>query len=282
MIHRKKIYRTLFLALAVSSCVKQQFNTPSLAEFSTPAGGNTGTYYVPDSASTLFKIPVGFTTAVDRDRILTFKISSPTGAQQGRQYTIDSLSIRIPSGKVLDSIAVKGIYDGIPAGEVDTLLFTLAGGDATIFAAGSTYTLILKKYCSVVLDAFTGDFMHCRDEDAYGYQTDDYTVNIAAVPTGPFSATLNIKNLSGGYFGPFAPPDPVMDPGITVAIDWSDPGNFTALLPTQPFYFDHVYGPAEMNIAAGSFSACNNSLILKYSVVVAAGSFGRFVTTLER
>jgi len=278
----KIIYRILLLALAVSNCVKQRFGTPSLAEFSTPAGSNTGIYYIPDSAGSIFKIPVGFTTATNRDRIVTFTVNSPTGAQPGRQYGIDSQSVRIPAGEVLASITVRGIFDGIPNERADTLLFALTGGDAAIFAANSTYTLILKRYCSVVLDEYSGDFMHCRDVDFYGLKTDDYPVNITAVPTGPFSARLNIRNLSAGYFGPFTPADPAMDPGITVEMDWHDPGNFTTVLPTQPFYVDRVYGPAKMNMSVGSFSACTHSLILKYAVVVAAGSFGSFVTTLEK
>ena len=148
----------LVLSLAINSCVKQKFNTPALAEFASSATSNQGAYFVTSDPNTEFKVPIGITTSAGKDRVLNFSVTSPSGAVAGQQYTIAATSITIPAGTVVDSIPVKGIFAGYPIGRVDTLIFSITGGDVATFNGAGTYTLIMQKYCDVVSNDLVGAF----------------------------------------------------------------------------------------------------------------------------
>ena len=272
----------LMVVLAMSSCVKQKFTTPELAEFASSSTSNKGTFFIADDPNSTFKVPVGVTTSSNKDRVISFTVTSPSGATEGQQYTIGTTSVTIPAGKVVDSISVKGIYAGVPVGVKDTLIFTITGGDAPVFTTYSKYTLVLQRYCPVVLNDLLGAYAHCVDEDDGGNQYGYYSVNVTGTSTGPTSATLTITNLAKAAFGPFKLTDAVTNPGITVNLDWSNPGNFTAIVPTQDFYVDPTYGLAKMNTAVGGFSSCEGTLTLQYNVTVDLGSFGDFISYIQR
>jgi hypothetical protein len=284
MISNKNIFLgALAMLLVLGSCVKQKFTTPELAEFASSSTSNTGAYFIPDDPNSTFKVPIGITTSSDKDRVINFTITSPTGAAAGQQYTIGATSITIPAGKVVDSIPIKGIFAGYPAGRKDTLVFTITGGDAPIFTTYKTYTLVLQKYCNVVLNDLLGTYTNVVDYDDQGNPYGPYSVTVTGTSTGPTSAKLVIPNLAAAAFGPFDPTtDASASPGITVNLDWSNPANFVTIVPTQSFYKDATYGPAQMVSGTGTFSSCDGTLTLSYTVTVAAGSFGTFTTTLQR
>ena len=203
---------------------------------------------------------------------------------EGQQYNLGTTSIVIPAGTAQDSIALKGIFDGYPTGRKDTLIFTITGGDVPTFTGFTTYKVVMQKYCEVNIDDFTGDFNNSydnQDPDSYG----PYTATINQyVSTGPTSATIYVTNFADAGFGPWDPSDPAANPGIAVKLDWSDPSNFTTVVPSQTFSSDlYGYGEATISgVGSGTFSSCENSITISYTVTVAAGSFGDFETVLQR
>lgn len=281
---------SVFLAIAgmvltISACKKNEIVTPSYAEF---VGRGTGTtlvsnYFVTADPNTHFTIPVGITNFSDKARTINYTVSSPTGAVAGQQYTVAGNSVTIPAGKVLDSIIVKGIFAGYPTGRKDTLVITINGGDAPIANYNNVYKLVMQKFCPVDLNTLVGNYTNTVDRqspDVWG----PYTSSITAVSTGPTSAQLLIKNFGAGAFGPFIASDAAANPGIKVNIDFSDPANFKTTMVTQKFYDDPTYGPATIKASAssGSFSSCENTFTINFTVTVAAGSFGDFTTKIAR
>ncbi|MEO6220481.1 MAG: hypothetical protein ABIO81_08640, partial [Ginsengibacter sp.] len=134
MLIKPKFYFLLssLLLMGFISCKKDNtITTPVLAEFA--ASTNIGQYFIKDDPNSVFKIPVGITTVSNVARTITFDVSSPTGAVEGQQYTLGTTSVTIPAGTAVDSISLKGIYAGFPAGRIDTLIFTITGGDVTVF-----------------------------------------------------------------------------------------------------------------------------------------------------
>lgn len=123
-----------------------------------------GTYFIPDDPNSTFKIPVGVTAASDRDVTFNFTVSSPSGAVEGQQYTLASKSVTIPAGKTVDSIQLKGLFDGYAGGRRDTLIFTISGGETPTVSGSNKYTLILQQFCPLVMSDFEGDFKIVQDD----------------------------------------------------------------------------------------------------------------------
>jgi len=272
-----------FFSAGFFSCKKDNtINTPVLSEFASPTA--IGKYFIKNDPNSVFKIPVGITTVSDKPRTVTFSVSSPTGAVEGQQYNLGATSITIPAGTAVDSIALKGIFAGYPTGRKDTLIFTITGGDVSTFKGSTTYKVVLQKHCDVNLNDFIGDFANSydnQDPDSYG----PYTATINQfVSTGPTSGTLYITNFGDAGFGPWTPSDPPANPGIAVNLNWTDPSNFTTVVPTQTISEDLFgYGQATISaVGSGTFSSCENSITISYKVAVAAGSFGSFVTVIKR
>jgi len=98
-------------AIFFVSCKKQETPIPpAVAKFST----TTGNYFVVNSSSSSFKIPVSVTAATNVDRTINYTVTSPSGAAAGSQYVALPGSIVIPAGKVIDSIELKGLFSGYP------------------------------------------------------------------------------------------------------------------------------------------------------------------------
>jgi len=275
----------LSTAVLINGCKKtgDQDNltvAPTQSDFANITGS---TYYVKNDPNSVFKIPIGLTSLRTTATNVTVTVTSPTGAVSGTQYTIPSSTVTVAAGKALDSLAVKGIFAGYPGSRVDTLTVTLSGGDVPTSTFNNVYKLVLRKYCDVLLSSFTtAPYTHSNDvqgTSAYG----PYTATVvSATATGATTATLVIKNLGAGGFGPFAPTDNAFNPGLTVNIDWTNPANFTTSIPTQSFYKDPTYGPATIKASGlGTFSSCDNTITISYTVTVAAGSFGNFLGVLK-
>lgn len=264
----------------LSGCKKDKIITPN-TEASLFASGD-GSYFITSDPNTVFKIPVGITRIPDKDRVIEFTVTSPSGAVQGQQYILSGNTITIPAGQTVDSISLNGIFSAYPTGRVDTLIFTITGGDVPSLVGSDVYTLILQKYCDVDLNALLGDYDNTYEQDPDPYGPYTATV-VSATSTGPTSAQLLIKNFADYYFGPFGAGDPTYDTGITVNIDWSDPADFFTTIPTQPLGVIPPYGIATIKAAGkGSFSSCDNTITVSYTTTVAAGSFGNVVTVLSR
>jgi hypothetical protein len=282
---KTKFYLLVFALFSIGffSCKKDNtINTPVLSEFATPTA--IGKYFVKDDPNSVLKIPVGITTVSNKPRTVTFSVSSPTGAVEGQQYNLGTTSIVIPAGTAQDSISLKGIFAGYPTGRTDTLIFTITGGDVSTFKGFTTYTVVMQKYCEVNLNDFIGDYANSvdnQDPNSYG----PYTATINSfVSTGPTSATIYVTNFAAAGFGPWDPSDAAANPGIAVKLDWTDPSNFTTIIPTQSLDNNLFgYGPGTVSgVGSGTFSSCKNTITLSYEVKVGPGSFGDFITVLQR
>ncbi len=274
MLSSRNTYLILLLtALGMGACQKQQITTPAFSEFTATVRSNKGSYFIPDDPASVFKIPVGISVPSNKDRVITFSVSSPSGALPNKQYSLqDSTSITIPAGTVIDSIPVKGIYAGYSDGHTDTLVFTLTGGDVSVspVSAATRYTLTMQHYCQVILSDLQGQYNNCYDLQAGSPPSGPYPISFPqVVSTGATTATATMVDLWG------------VGTSLTLNLDWTDPGNFKTIVPQQILYVDPTYGPITISPAGtGTFSSCNDTFTISYSISAAAGSFGDFITTI--
>jgi hypothetical protein len=260
------------MTLAVVSCKKEETTIPPAAAAFT-ASSNTANYFIQNDPNSVFKIPVGFTTASNAERKITYTVSSPTGAAAGTQYTIPSSgTVSIPAGKTVDSINVKGLFAGYPTGRKDTLLFTITGGDGVPASWSNTFTLVMQKYCNVTVASFAGTYI-AQDYDATTNLPDGaaYTMTLTPGTTTGTTGTISAAGLWGI-------PNP-----FTVSLNWTDPANFSTNIADQNWFVHATYGQAKIRAnGMGSFSSCDNTFIIRYEAYVSAGSFGKYYTTLRK
>jgi hypothetical protein len=264
----------LFLLVGFANCKKEGTIIPeqTLVHFQNQAVGN---YYIQNDAASLYKVPIGSLTVADKPRTITYSVTSPTGATAGTHYTIENAgSVTIPAGSSTAFITVKGNFTAYPTGRKDTLRFAITGGDLTVAEYNKTFDLIMQKYCAVDLASMSGAYTKANDNDGSPL----YTATIAPITAANLtSATTGYIMVTGLWGVPNSGP-------IRVNLDWTDPGNFKADIPTgQPLYVHSTYGQAWVRPAgSGSFSSCSNTLTLKYQVYVGAGSFAATTTLLSR
>ncbi|MBN8855550.1 MAG: hypothetical protein BGO55_28055 [Sphingobacteriales bacterium 50-39] len=284
----------LILATAFNSCVKQKFDTPALSEFASRPTSNKGAYFITSDPGTEFKIPIGITTTANKDRVINFTVTSPSGAVAGTQYTIGASSITIPAGKVMDSITVKGIYSAYAPGKIDTLIFTISGGDVPAYSGSDKYTLTLQKYCDVVSTDLIGDYTNSGDfiAGSGGSPQNPYTVTISDwTSTGPTTASIKIHNLgatSDYGFGDtsstvagFLPADPAAM-GLSATLDWTNPSSFTVTIPKQTYVLNS-YGNGPSTISgSGKFSSCSETFSITFKVADASTGSGTYTAVTTR
>jgi len=269
----KFIYKFLSAIAATAllvSCEKTKTTIPpEEAHFTSQTIGN---YYVTNSPSTVFKIPVGITAVSNADRTIQFSVSSPTGATEGAQYTLAGNSIVIPAGNVLDYINLNGIFSGYPTGRKDTLIFKLTGGDVPLLTGSDEYKVALQKYCDVIPVDFAGNYENSLDLQDDQVVWGPYRTTFSNITsTGATTATIRIINFWD------------VGTSTTVNLDWTDPSNFKTTIPVQFLYNDPTYGAAKISgVGSGTFSSCDTTFSFSYTVTVAAGSFGNFITTIAK
>jgi hypothetical protein len=277
---------TLIIGALAPACRRTGISLPpSQATF---LNQRSGSYFItaPDITDT---IPVGVTTVADKDRVVSFTISSSSGAIPGTEYTLANSSVVIPAGQATGYIVVKGIfafYNGTV--RKDTLLFTLTDNGTVGIAPSDfndSFTLVMRGPCVEGEDfdpaEFDGIYNNCVDSQS-GYSSSVYPVSIISTPTGPTSATLLIQNLGAADFFP-QPGDPAFSPGVTVNLDWSDPSHLTASLPSQP-YESVAFSATIVGDPGGWFSSCHQTFLLNYDVLIPAFGFdsGVFTTSIAR
>lgn len=267
MIHHK-FSKFLFVAgslIFAASCTEkvneELLEPPSFAEFGT--SNLTGKYFITNSTSSSFKIPVGITNTGTSDRTIQFTYTSPTGAVAGTQYTAPQ-SVVIPAGKALDTLVVKGLFAGYPTGRKDTLRIKIAGGDVAANAYNNTYNLVMQKYCDVTLAGLGGDYNNTF-EGTYG----PYPTSIhGLVSTGATTATGMIDNL--------------YDVGFTntsAVFDWTDPAAFAVTIPAQSTGF--TWGGLPLMIrstpgALSTFSSCDNTVSVRIDIYRVNGGVAEY------
>lgn len=275
----KKYYSSLLATLlalvtiGIAGCKKEDTLVlpPVESHF---ANQTEGSYFVRDDPNSVFKIPIGLTAASNVDRKIDISITSPTDAVEGTQYIVEDKIITIPAGKVLDSFAIKGLFDGYPTGRKDTLVITITGGDVTPLESNNTFTLVLQKYCDVVLSDLEGDYNNCFDlqegSDPYG----PYSTFITAGSSSGTKGSILVDNFWD-----------VGGPATEIDLDWTDPSNFITTVPDQYLYTDSRYGEARIrSFGKGTFSSCDQTFLISYEVYLPEinNSFGSFITKLQR
>ena len=257
---------------------KKEYAVTTPPSFSSFANQTGGSYYIQNTSSSAFYVPVGISTVTNYDRKVVISVTNKTGATSA-QFSIASTTVTVPAGRALDSLVVKGVFSGYTSGRIDTLVFTITGGDVPVSDYNSTYTLVLQQYCPVVLNNLLGTYNNCYDVDNTGTYGPYTAIVTAATSTGATSGTLTISGFSGEEV------DPSTTNPVKANLDWSNPANFTTAIPAQTFYSGNFlgYGPLTFSgVGTGSFSSCNNTLNFSYTLTVSAGSFGNFNTYMAR
>jgi hypothetical protein len=148
-----------------------------------------------------------------------------------------------------------------------------------------TLKVVLRGPCfegDVSLPALTGLYKNTNEmfSEPYG----PYTTSVTAVSTGPTSATFSITGLWAPSWGP-----------IQFNADWTDPANRTVTVVPQTSgiadagTLSSSYAGYEVAVRpfagqTGTFSACDNSFVLRFQLGVAGvGYFSTLYTvTMER
>jgi hypothetical protein len=250
---------SVLLTAVIAGCKKDTSvkTPPEIAHFTNETGG---TYFITGQGVT-WKIPVGFTTVSNVDRTISVSVTSPTGAQQGTDYTLNSNKITIPAGKAVDSITVTGSYTNYQAGKKDTLIFRIQDAKgANTEEYNSVYTLFMRGPCFdgdvENINAMAGTYANAVDADdpKYTVTVSNFTV------TGAKTATATINNL-WDWFGP-----------VTATFDWTDATNTKVVIARQLTGVNYAAGqPVSIRTSpnqSNKFSVCNNRISLVVDIII--------------
>lgn len=278
---RKTSYALLALILAGAvfvSCKKQDIVTPPpLAHF---IGAKNQSLTMTSAATPPFKLEIGTTDVSNSNRVVTYNITSPTGAVLGTHYTLSTTgnTVTIPAGQATAAIEVKGIFSQYESGRKDTLVFTLAKPEVDQAKFADTVRLALRGPCfegDVTLSAFLGAYTKTT-ENFGGSPYGPYTTSISAVnQLSATTGTITVENIFDYGWEP-----------ITFTLDWTDPANRTVTVVSQSSgiadagTISSSFAGEEVAVRPfagdpGTFSACNGTIVLKMDLGVAGlGWFG--------
>ncbi|MFT3846627.1 MAG: hypothetical protein QM725_16325 [Lacibacter sp.] len=238
--------------------VDKEVVPPSFAKFNTST--LIGTYYI-RSTNTPYKLPIGVTTVSDKDRVITLSYASPTGAAAGTHYNAPA-TITIPAGKTIDTLAVTGLYSGYPvSSRIDSLKITVGGGDVPKNDYNNTYTILMRKYCDVVLSSLMGAYNNTKEYSSSGaFSYGPYPTAVTGLTaTGATTATGYISNIYDWGWN-----------DIQVNLDWTDPANFKVTIPLQ---LTGGGGATYVRSSAGktnTFSSCDQTFSLSIDLLDAS------------
>ena len=281
------IYITSFFAAAIVmvGCKKEDkvVTPPSEAHFANQSSGN----YSVSAPNVTYKVPVGVTAVSSQPRTINVSITSPTGAVAGTHYTAPS-SITIAGGKAIDSLEIKGVYSQYTSGRKDTLIITLKDADLKASSYNSTFILVVRGACfegGVVLADFMGDYNR-TNEDWGGSPYGPYKTTITAVnQTSATTGTITVANIFDNGWSP-----------LVFTLDWTDPANRKITLVAQvaggnagdsfgPAYNGIPYAvrsvPASLGGFVGTFSYCNQTLVLKMLVGISGVGYAPDIYTVN-
>ncbi|MBS1743397.1 MAG: hypothetical protein JST81_10205 [Bacteroidetes bacterium] len=287
----KSIKSILTLAIAsmfvLSSCDKTKpYDIAVSAPRAHFVGKETQTYNVIDNPAPSFTLQVGTTDVSNADRLVTYNISSTSGAAAGTQYTIPGFSgntgsVTVKGGEALADIVIQADYNEYSSGRRDTLLFTISTPSLEPAAFLDTVKVILAgpSGCSEGNPDFAatlGNYAN-TNETLAGNPYGPYTTAISSVtPTGPTSATMVVENIWDNGWGP-----------IEFTLDWSDPSNPTTTCVQQNNIpgsdagdLNSTYAGMPVAVRAnatsgpGTYSACDQRFVLNMQLGVGNGAGG--------
>ena len=264
-----KYFTVIFLILGMVSCEKEMenFTPPSFSQILKSSA--TDSYFIQNSPNSVYKIPIGLSTVSDVDRVVTFTVTSPTGAVAGTQYDLSHInSITIPAGKAIDTLQIKGLFAGYPTGRRDTLVVQLTGGDVEAGGTLQTFRLVLQKYCDVDLAALNGSYANTRESYTDG-----------SSPYGPYTTVVkNLVMVAGSTTKAEGYVENIYNDNwndIKILLDWTDPVAFKATIPLQPTGKSYGGSPTSVRSHSGkanTFSSCDQSFTFTIQLTNAAGT----------
>lgn len=223
-------------------------------------GDKNQTYSLEDASSGTFKVTVGTTDVAATDRIVTYKVTSKTGAVEGTEYTLSPAgAVTIPAGKTTADIVITGDYIHYESGRKDTLLFTLGEPSIKVADFMNEAVVVMRGPCfdgDVTLSEMAGDYANSTDADE-----PLYTVKVTGLEeTSPTTGKGVIANLWNGS----AP--------VIITFDWTDPTNIKTAIAWQPMGFDYAAGnPYAIRTTPGkksTFSICDQTITLRVDLIV--------------
>lgn len=244
------------LITTLASCDEDQviFNgsgTGSLAAFAVERGALPA---VDATTTTTIVVNVANKSSVDRTIVVSV---DPESTALPTEYEIVASSLVIPANSYNGEIIVKNNYDALVDGVSKNLILKLESvGEATVSPA--TYTLKIFKFCAFDRDAFLGEWI--ANEVGEGSYPATFTAGTA-------DNEIIISNVWG------------FDPASQTRVFFndSDPANFVLEFPP---YLQNVlsqsvgtYGVGWVDRGSGTFSACEETVDMTFTIRVGAGTF---------
>lgn len=235
-------------------------------------GDETQIYSVVEPNST-YNVVIGTTDVSTEDRVVTFKVESPSGATVGNEYTlgVPGTTVTIPKGQTTVSIPVKGNETKFENEELDTLIITLLEPSIPVADFSNKVTLVLRGAClesDVSFPDMLGAYTKTYENGSYG----PYTSTITSLqPVSATSAKAVITN--------------IYDSGISAiaTFDFSTPGAFKVTIDPQqvatlsgaPLYLKTVG-------TASKFTYCTPTLTLDLELYQDSGTYDSWQMTMAR
>jgi hypothetical protein len=206
---------------------------------------------------------------------------------QGTHYTLSSNTVTFTKGKIVDTITVTAVHSQYLAGRKDTLVFSISDPANTSTGLRNTFRLNIAGPCfegDVDLNKLLGAYPNTSEvwgNSPWGpYRTTISAVNQLTPTTG----TLTVTNIFDAGWDP-----------LVFTLDWTDPNNRRVTLVTQRAggdaggsfgaqYDGMPYGvrpvPASAGGLVGTFSICNETLVLRMQVGIFGVGYSSSIYTL--
>ena len=245
-----------------------------------------------------YDVTIGSTDVASSDRIVTYTVSSTTGAVGGTNFTIatgnNSGVVTIPAGGTMAKIPVQGIFAPYNAtGRKDTLLISLKEPSIKPMRP-DTIRLVLRGTCfegDVEYAALRGVYARTIEKFGTGAPYGPYRTTItAASAITPTTGVITVANIYDFGWGPIRFNIDYTNPALRTvtaiadnAISGSNAGDF------NPQFNGRLIAVRQFPGDLGTFSACSNTLTLKMQLGVSDGAGGvsgyfpdLFLVTMQR
>ncbi len=269
------------ISLGLASCDKTKpydiAVAPPEAHF---VGSKTQPYSAADDPTPLYNVVVGTTDVAKVDRVVTYKVTSPSGAVGGTQYSISTGNtggtVVIKAGEATANIPVQAVYSAYSAGRRDTLVFTIEQPSLKPSTFLDTVKLTIRGACfegDVNLSELIGTYAN-TNEAFGGSPYGPYTTTISNVSqTSPTTGRVTVTNIWDNGWAP-----------ITFDLDWTDATQRVVSLQQQDNIADGAtvnpaYAGSQVTVTnpsatffptfpanRGTFSICNQTLTLRMRV----------------
>jgi hypothetical protein len=246
-------------------------------------GARDQRYTVLVNPAPAYVIKVGTTDVSNADRTVTIKVTSPSGATAGNQFTLGGVgagnTVTIKAGQALDSFTVTANFASYTTGRKDTLIFTVNEPSVKRAAFQDTLALAIGGPCfegdinAATLASLRGSYPNSRET----FGTSPYGPYATTIPTATLTslttATIVVTNVWDNGWGP-----------LTFNLDWTNPtpGNITAtVVPVNAIPGSNaadIGGVGTISVRPyagnpGTFSACTSVFTLRMQLGVTGGAF---------